>query len=266
MLTVIGYGYLPYDDALRHAAKIISGKDLNEILVMRDGITIDRHPGWHAILGFVHHLTGCNQDGLVVFSVAALFIMFCIIPFLFLNYPEAWLITLLITTLASITCVRRLFYGRPYIITDTVLLVLAFIWPKLRSRKFPYKVVSSLALLVALAVWTHGIWYLFILPVICFFLAREWHAGLNFSIAAVCGIILGGVFTGHPYLFLRDGIVHLMRVMGSNLPQRILVDELKPFGGDVLIVLVVCFLLIWRYARGAWNRKSVDNPIFILPD
>ena len=34
-LKIIGYGFLPMDDALRHAAKTISGKSWQQILVMR---------------------------------------------------------------------------------------------------------------------------------------------------------------------------------------------------------------------------------------
>src|SRR5689334_22324101 len=51
---IISYGYLPQDDALRHAAKAVSGKPWQEILVMRSDFLIDPHPGWHAILGFIH--------------------------------------------------------------------------------------------------------------------------------------------------------------------------------------------------------------------
>ena len=46
---IIGYGYLPPDDAMRHAAKAVSGKPWAEILVLRDGYTRDSHIGWHAI-------------------------------------------------------------------------------------------------------------------------------------------------------------------------------------------------------------------------
>ena len=34
---IISYGYLPVDDALRHAAKVVSGKDWHEIVVLRPG-------------------------------------------------------------------------------------------------------------------------------------------------------------------------------------------------------------------------------------
>src|SRR4051794_24255279 len=48
---ITGYGYLPADDALRHAAKAVSGKPWQQILVMSNEFPIDPHPGWHAVLG-----------------------------------------------------------------------------------------------------------------------------------------------------------------------------------------------------------------------
>ena len=44
---IIGYGFLPQDDALRHAAKAVSGKPWSEILVLRDGF-IDGSASWLA--------------------------------------------------------------------------------------------------------------------------------------------------------------------------------------------------------------------------
>jgi hypothetical protein len=66
-LRVISYGYIPLDDAMRHAAKAVSGKSWGEILVLRPEITLDSHVGWHTILEFIYKMTGCSVDNLVVF-------------------------------------------------------------------------------------------------------------------------------------------------------------------------------------------------------
>lgn len=263
-LKIIGCGYLPYDDTLSHSAKIISGKNWNEILVMRSDIKMDYHPGWHAILGSVHKLTGCDQDGLAVFSIVALFIMFCAIPFFFLEHPEAWLVTMLIMTLVNLVCVRRLFYGRPYIFAAAVVLVLSLMWKRLRDKKFPYKTLSLLTALIALAIWVHSGWYLFAIPLTAFLIAREWRASLCLSIAIASGIFLGALFTGHPYLFLKQDLTRLILIFADRVPQRLLVDELQPFNGEILTVIVVCGLMMWRYMRRAWNKECIDNPVFIL--
>ena len=45
-LKIISYGFLPGDDALRHAAKAVSGKTWQQILVMRSDFAMDPSPGW----------------------------------------------------------------------------------------------------------------------------------------------------------------------------------------------------------------------------
>jgi len=53
-LKIISVGFMPMDDALRHAAKTISGKPWQDILVMRGDFPIDPSPGWQKILDWVH--------------------------------------------------------------------------------------------------------------------------------------------------------------------------------------------------------------------
>jgi hypothetical protein len=57
-LRVISFGCLPPDDALRHAAKAVSGKPWPEIRVMRSDITLEHNPGWHWLLQTLHRGTG----------------------------------------------------------------------------------------------------------------------------------------------------------------------------------------------------------------
>lgn len=263
-LRIIGYGYLPSDDALRHSAKVVSGKDWNEILVLRDDITMDSHPGWHAILGFVHGRVNCDTDGLVAFSVVFLFVLFCIIPALSLPRPEAWLITLLVVLLANLTFIIRLLLGRPYIFSMAVVVILCFLWPHLRNKKIPYKIMLILTLLFAASTWIHCSWHLFALPVLCFFLAREWRVSFRIMACAILGIALGALLTGHPYIFLQQTLLHTIRAFSSHQLQRMLVSEFQPFTGNSMMVIAITLMIGWRYMRGAWSRKSIDNPVFIL--
>src|SRR5437762_400733 len=57
---IISYGYLPADDAIRHAAKAVSGKPWQDILVMRPDFKIDPHPGWHFVLHKIYQVTNCS--------------------------------------------------------------------------------------------------------------------------------------------------------------------------------------------------------------
>lgn len=263
-IRIIGYGYMPIDDANRHAAKVVSGKDWSEILVLRDDVKMDSHPGWHAILSVIHRATNFSTDHLVDISVISLFILFSLVPLVLLNRPEAWSIVLLTFIVASPGLIGRLIVGRPYIFTMSVVLVLCFLWPKLRDRKIPYKFLIFLTLLIAASTWIHCAWYLLGLPVICFFLAREWRAGILVSIATGIGILLGASFTGHPYLLLKQNLLHVIRAFGNNDFQYMLVGEFQSSRGDFAMVLVIAGMLTWRKLRGTWNPKVIDNPVFIL--
>src|SRR3989338_2422286 len=152
---IIGYGFLPPDDALWHSAKVVSGKNWADVLVLRDSIKIESHPGLHAILGFVNRITKWDVHSLVMFSVISLFAMFCLIPLFFLRYPEAWLLSLLTLFLASPDWIFRLLLGTPYIFTMCALLMLLFLWPKLKSEKISPGALIALIFITALATWAH---------------------------------------------------------------------------------------------------------------
>ena len=263
-LRVISYGFLPPDDAMRHAAKVISGKNWDEILVVRPEFKMDSHPGWHTILGATHKMTGCDQDALVSFSVVFLFGLFCLIPVFFLEFPEAWLASLLAAIVLAPPLIIRLFLGRPFIFTMAVILTLCFLWPRLKEKKAPYTIMGILTALFAFSTWIHASWYLFSLPILCFFIAREWRSGLRLIICAAAGIIIGALLTGHPYLFLKQTLTHMILAFGNVSAQRLLVGEFQPFGGEALFVLFILGMLAWRKIRGRWDVKVIDNPIFIL--
>jgi hypothetical protein len=263
-LRIMSYGFLPPDDAMRHAAKVISGKNWDQILVVRPEFKMDSHPGWHALLGLIHRVSGCDQDGLVSFSVIFLFTLFCIIPIFFLDFPETWLLSLLACIVIAPTLIFRLLLGRPFMFTMAVILTLCFLWPRLKGKKAPYAVMGVLTVLIALSTWIHAGWYLFALPVVCFFMAREWRAGLRFVICTATGIIIGASLTGHPYMFLKQTFIHMMLALGNVSAQRLLVGEFQPFGGEAMLVLFILVMLVWRKLRGKWERSAVDNPIFML--
>lgn len=114
--TILNRGYMPKDDALRHAAKVISGKSWDQILVIRDDAKMDGHPGWHAVLSFAHKAMDFDAHCLVLFSVFILFVLFSLVPILLLERPEAWPLTLLAVTIANPGNITRLLLGRPFMI------------------------------------------------------------------------------------------------------------------------------------------------------
>ena len=263
-LKIVSYGYLPGDDALRHAAKVMSGKNWNEILVLRGDLPADDHPGWHAMLSQFRRLTNCNTQDLVIFPVVFLFVLFSFIPLIKLKRPEAWLLTLLVIYLTNPAFIMRLFLGRPYILVMGFLVFLNFSWQQLKTKDTPTKLMLTLALFTAVAVWIHGSWFLFGLPIICFFLAREYRAGFRVLISIVLGIIIGASLTGDPYLFLKQITHFAFRIVNSHQLHRMLVSELQPSNGNALMVIAVVSILFWRYKQGKWDQKRIDNPVFIL--
>jgi len=263
-LRIGGYGYLPGDDALRHVAKIVSEKNWDEILILRDGIEMDSHPGWHAILGGIHNLTNWNVDALVFFSFSSLFMLFCLMPVFMFDRPEAWITALLAAIVFNFNFIHRLLLGRPYIFTMAVVLFMCLIWPKFRSRKIPYVALVGLSVAIGLSTWIHCSWYLFALPIFTFFLAREWRVAFRITITAAVGIMIGASLTGTPFLFFQETFLHAVRAFEGNPLQRILVTEFRPFNGDAIIVLVVAVMLFWRRLRGAWDIGVIDNPVFLL--
>src|ERR1700736_2557949 len=84
---ILKSGYRPDDDAMYHAAKVISGKSWNEILVLRDDIKLDPNLGWHNFLGIIHNLTNLDAKGLLFFSVTFLFFLFCATPSFVMKRP-----------------------------------------------------------------------------------------------------------------------------------------------------------------------------------
>jgi hypothetical protein len=129
-LKIIGYGFLPMDDALRHAAKAVSGKTWQQILVMRGDFPMDPSPGWQKILEWVHAGFGGNAETLVIFSVVALMllVMLCALPWF--RRPEAWLAAFFIAALFVPECTTRFARGRPYLLTDAVLITILFLWSR----------------------------------------------------------------------------------------------------------------------------------------
>ena len=261
---VIGYGFLPPDDAMRHAAKVISGKDWNRILVMREGVTMDSHPGWHAILGAVRRVAGWDAHSLVLFSVISLFILFAAWPLFFVRYPESWLASLLILGMAAPGFIWRLVLGRPYIFTMAVTAVLCLSWQKFKDRKFPFAACAALTLLIAASTYIHCSWYMFALPLAALLLAREWRASAAFGICAGLGVMIGASLTGQPLIFLKQTLAHLFLAFGKNEAEYMLVSEFRPGFGDATIAIAVAFALVWCALRGRWHKALVDNPVFIL--
>jgi len=120
-LRVIQYGFLPGDDALRHAAKAVSGKPWPTFWCWGPAFKIDTNFGWHLLLRQIYLWSNCDTEKLVLFSVVALFALVNWSALVWLKRPEAWLIALLAVALGS-DLWMRFSVGRPFILTIAGLL------------------------------------------------------------------------------------------------------------------------------------------------
>ena len=259
-LKIISYGYLPGDDALRHCAKAVSDKSWPEILVFGDAYRIDHNIGWHAILGAVHQATGWGAEGLVVFSVVALFIVVngALLPWL--KRPEAWLVALLAAMIIS-DLPQRFLLGRPFNLSIAVLMIILFVTQKYKPALKYFLVFTAM---LTASTFIHGVWYLWLLPVAAFVFAGEFRWARLIAGAWLAGTFISAVITGHPGDYLTHAIVMAVRGVGEHATNLTQVTELQPFAGDILAVIIVGALVVLRRLKNSNAVPLTHNPAFWL--
>ena len=263
-LKIIGLGFLPMDDALRHAAKAVSGKSWQQILIMRSEFVIDPSPGWQAILAGIHHFENCDAETLVVISCVGLMLLVTLGALPWLRCPEAWLGALLVAAVFAPECTTRLMRGRPYILTDAVLITILFLWSR-QEKDVPRRLALIFTpLLVAASAWIHGSWYMLVLPGAAILFAGFWRSAIAYGVCWLAGSFLGCALTGHPWEFLFQSVRHMFGVFGNFTVNRQLEPEFYPSNGATPAVFVVVALLVWRTIATGWNPRVVLNPVFMM--
>ncbi|HTL59592.1 MAG TPA: hypothetical protein VL361_28230 [Candidatus Limnocylindrales bacterium] len=259
-LKIVSYGFIPVDDGLRHVAKAVSGKPWDQIMVMRPGFEIDHNYGWHQILALLHRAFGWGPDVLLTFAITGLLATFCLAPLPWLRRPEAWLIVLFGLSLTH--SLERMALGRPFILTAAILLVLLMLWNDQKAAGVG--LLSTTTLMIAAAVWIHGSWYLFALPVIAFALAGHRRSALELTGCWLGGTFLGASLTGHPVGFTVQAVRIMFSCFDPHALQRMLALEFQPSDGALPIVGAVILMLLFRRTRGLACTPLVRNPIFVL--
>jgi hypothetical protein len=262
-LRVLGTGFLPPDDALRHAAKVVSGKPWSEILVLRSDVTTDPHPGWHALLGLAHRAAGMDAHALVLASVIVLFLAVHAPPLLLLRRPEAWLLAWLGFCVLDAPGVFRFMLGRPFLVSLAALVVLCLSWRRLAEPRPGPAALLGCTLAVALAAWTHPSFYLFALPVAALLLAGETRAAGRLAGCVAAGVAVASLLSGHPVAYLYESLRHPFLVVG-RLDPGTLVAELRPNATPPLVPLGIAGLLAFRALRGRWRERTARDPLLVL--
>lgn len=234
-LKIIGYGYLPGDDALRHCAKAVSGKPWSEILVLKNPHIMSSEFGWQALLGVLHRLIGWNQGSLLIFSVVGLFLIVNGAMLPWLKRPEAWLAVLLAAMLIS-DLPGRFTLGRPFLLTITSLMSILFATQKLTPGLKSFLLITAL---LTMCIFFHGVWYLWLLPIAAFFFAGQFAWAFLVFAAWVVSTALAALLTGHPVEYLSQALLMALHAVGEHFTNRTEVTELQPFDGAGFSVILV---------------------------
>jgi len=259
-LKVETYGFLPPDDAVRHSAFATVEKSWNDILVSDRHIP-DMHIGWHTTLRAVHSLSGVDADGLVVFSVVSMFLLWAIPPLFMVRRPESWLLALLVGY-GLLGLSLRVFLGRPYIFHLAVLSWILLQTDRLNEKKNSWGLILFLTLALALSMWWRTTWFMYALPVLAFIMARRWRATLRLLGMLAVAFFLVLPFTGIQLMW--DSLALSWQLLGSANYVTQLVTELRPLTGYGTILLLVGLFLIWLRFRGRSLRTFLDTPAFYL--
>ena len=258
---ILAQGYLPPDDVLRHAAFGVTHRTWGEVLVGRPDALFDQSPGWHAILRMVHAWTGCDPDGLVIFSITALLLLFFASGLPFVRRWESWAMALGLLFLADPALIKRFTLGRPFILTSVVMLIL--LGDSRGRNTLPWRSARHLLWLLAaaLATWIHGSWYLMAIAPGSLCLAGRFREGIRMSAILATGVLLGGTLTGHPWTFLYGEVAHLRSSLGS-LPTSALVMELTP-GRQPLLPLGLALLAALPALLKRKYAPSLKDPVLL---
>jgi hypothetical protein len=258
---ILSYGFLPPGDARRHVAKPFANKPYSEIVVMRPEYVVDHSPGWEWLLGVLHRTAGWDEDELISFSVASFALFVLCFPLIWVRHPEAWLAAVLAQMIAIPDLMSRWVQGRPYLLTEGILMGLLFSWSKERDRVPSWWKVAATCLGFALSVWMHGAWYLWVLLFAAFFLAQRWRAGLWLAGCWIAGTIVGALLTGRPLAFLHGAVFMAKSVYEENVPKWLLVGEFQPSTGEVSTLIVLAIIYLWRQRQSNPSPALTKQPV-----
>jgi len=248
------WGYLPPDDALRHAAYAVSDHTWNEILVLRSSMdtpAMDSHPGWHKTLRFLHGF-GFSKERLVLFPTLLFSLTLLLLPLVFLRAPWVWALTLVVLSSAQPNAFLRVFNGRPYWVTALTMGMMLGGWQLLPSQSEKRRLLYvGVFLGTAAAVYVHSTWYLLSMPLLVCFSKSRFREWCQFSMVVCLGILAGAALTGDGLHYLAFQLEHLYRALGSLRPGDYVVGEFRPLSWLNSLMGILGILAVLVY----WKRK-----------
>ena len=268
-LRIIGYGYMPPDDALRHTAFAVDTRDWGDIILLdpRFRNDLDGQPGWHAFLRLVHGATGWQPDMLLALSVVMAFVTFAVGGLIASGNPPAWFLACAVMSVIEPGLFGKLSLGRPLFFSMAAVAMLLFVWTRPRPLPARAEAAAIFSVLAVDIVMHSSAWYLWAIAVPPLMVCGRWKSlaifvgGLAAAIGAACAVNgwyntlatpIHGLLSG----FLADS------TFGTNL-----VGELQPSGGPFIGLLAVLVALVAKRPRGSALRDElfrVDLSFMVL--
>jgi hypothetical protein len=245
VFQILSYGFVPAGDARRHVAKVMTDKEYNQIVVLRPEYKIDHSPGWDWILRRLHRLAGWNEDELMSFSVAAMMLCVFLAGLPWVRRPEAWMAALL-AQMVPPNWMTRLDQGRPFLLSEGVLICILFAWGRERGGRPSWQKLVLTTAGFALSVWVHGAWYLWVFVLAGFLLAGAWRETVWLAACWVGGVVAGALLSGKPAAFLYGAVYMASAVAREHAPKWMLVGEFQPSEGEFYTLAVLALVYIWR--------------------
>ncbi|HXF10077.1 MAG TPA: hypothetical protein VN625_04775, partial [Desulfuromonadaceae bacterium] len=156
----------------------------------------------------------------------------------------------------------RFLLGRPFVLSMAVESMILLIWHRRREAPASWNNILWMTPMIALAVFLHGVWYLWALLIGAFFFAQEFRWSIQLGVSWVAGTFLGSALTGHPVESILQAIQLAIRAVGIHPTQITIVEELKPTGGEIFTLILVGGLIVLRQLEGLKLPALTRNPIF----
>jgi len=262
VFQILSSGFVPGGDARRHVAKVMTDKEYNQIVVLRPEYKIDHSPGWNWILRQLHRAAGWNEDELMSFSVAAMMLCVYLAGLPWLRRPEAWMAALLAQLVAVPNLMVRLDQGRPYLLSEGVLICILFAWGRARTPAPSWQKLVLTTAGFALSVWVHGAWYLWVFVLAGFFMAGAWRQTLWLAACWAGGVIAGALLSGKPAAFLYGAVYMAAAVFKEHAPKWMLVGEFQPSDGEFYTLAILALVYLWRLQQNKEMAGLLRQPVF----
>lgn len=258
-LRIIALGYMPPDDALRHAAFAVADRDWGDIIALdpRFPAWMDPHAGWHAFLRAVHKATQWNQGALLDFSIVLALWTFLFGGAMAVGNPPAWLLTCTLMMALEPALFGKLTLGRPLFFSMTAVVLLLVMWTRRQPLRLLHE-IGLVALVLSVSIYMHpSSWYLWVVAAPPLVMVGRWRslaafvAGWGLALGTTC--ILNGWYNA---IVLPVEIVRLAVLQGGTLGTN-LVSELQPSGAPVMGLVGMALMLLARKAMGHDLREEL---------